>query len=307
MRSARPTRRLDARGLLKNWCGSSFGFQALSHVLPLPFNTTLALVHSAAANKRVVESLWFSLNGSENWMSTPPSRKPADLLAGQAYSRPRPSGWVWFLCLALVALSFLLDDPIRALALRYQEPAALEWARNISHFSELQFLLIPALAALIYCHRRRHREAVRILWGMILGSLIAGAITLSIRCTTGRTRPCAPPAITQGFYGLRHNDQWLLGAYDYNSFPSGHTGAAMGFVAVLVFARPLGWWWLALAAPALVAWSRVYLDRHHFSDVVFAAFIGLASGWAAAKLAGFFRTSASAPATLKSVPCPAEL
>lgn len=59
------------------------------------------------------------------------------------------------------------------------------------------------------------------------------------------------------------------------SFPSGH--AASAFALAVVFARrwrraAVGFWLLA----AVVAFSRLYLDRHYLSDVVVAAIIGIA-------------------------------
>ena len=58
------------------------------------------------------------------------------------------------------------------------------------------------------------------------------------------------------------------------SFPSGH--AASAFALAVVFARrwkraAIAFWLLA----AIVAFSRMYLDRHYLSDVVVAAVIGV--------------------------------
>ena len=60
----------------------------------------------------------------------------------------------------------------------------------------------------------------------------------------------------------------------YHSFPSGHTGAAFGFFGVLFFAyRRWGGW--ALLVAAAIAWSRIYLNVHHLSDIMAGALIGL--------------------------------
>lgn len=66
------------------------------------------------------------------------------------------------------------------------------------------------------------------------------------------------------------------------AFPSSH--AANAFAVALVFARR--WRRLApafLAFAALVALSRVWLDRHWTSDVLAGAAIGLLGAWAAAR------------------------
>jgi undecaprenyl-diphosphatase len=67
------------------------------------------------------------------------------------------------------------------------------------------------------------------------------------------------------------------------SFPSSH--AANAFALAFVFARR----WRKAAIlfylfAALVAFSRVYLNRHFVSDVLCAALIGVASAWAIERL-----------------------
>jgi hypothetical protein len=68
-----------------------------------------------------------------------------------------------------------------------------------------------------------------------------------------------------------------------SSFPSSHTANA--FALAWVFARR---WRRAAPAffvfAALVAFSRVYLNRHFVSDVVCGALIGVASAWAVERL-----------------------
>jgi len=57
------------------------------------------------------------------------------------------------------------------------------------------------------------------------------------------------------------------------AFPSSH--AANAFAVAFVFARRWRKLWPVWFAPALVvAWSRVYLDRHWLSDVVAGALLG---------------------------------
>jgi membrane-associated phospholipid phosphatase len=64
------------------------------------------------------------------------------------------------------------------------------------------------------------------------------------------------------------------------SFPSSHAANAFAVAAVLSGRwRRLAPAWFVAAA--VIAWSRVYLNRHFLSDVVCAAIIGLACGiWA---------------------------
>lgn len=70
------------------------------------------------------------------------------------------------------------------------------------------------------------------------------------------------------------------------SFPSSHAANAFAIACALTHFRSR-WRLPCLAVAALVAWSRVYLNRHYVSDIVVGAGIGAAFGiWAARWAAG---------------------
>ena len=70
------------------------------------------------------------------------------------------------------------------------------------------------------------------------------------------------------------------------SFPSSHAANAFALACVLTTFRPR-WRIPCLLLAALIAWSRVYLNRHFVSDVVVGAAIGAGFGvWAAYWSAG---------------------
>jgi undecaprenyl-diphosphatase len=62
------------------------------------------------------------------------------------------------------------------------------------------------------------------------------------------------------------------------SFPSSHAANAFAFAAVFSRRWPRVGFFLWPGA-ALVAWSRVYLNRHFLSDVLVGAAIGVAGAW----------------------------
>jgi membrane-associated phospholipid phosphatase len=145
----------------------------------------------------------------------------------------------------------------------------------VSKYGDLDYLLLVCLIILVWGLVFRHRMTIKLAIALALCSSLAGIVTTTIRSLTGRTRPSAN--VAQGWYGIRHDSQWLVGKYQYNSFPSGHTGCAVGFAIPLFLGLRRGRMPAVLFAAA-VGWSRVYLGCHHLSDVAVAAVIGITVG-----------------------------
>ena len=103
-------------------------------------------------------------------------------------------------------------------------------------------------------------------------SEITGLVATLFRVVIGRTRPTAP--LPQGFYGMWHDGQWLVGKYQFSSFPSGHSAAAAGFVVAL-WLVDRRWGALAVIYALAVMWSRIALRCHHLSDVVASAILSI--------------------------------
>jgi membrane-associated phospholipid phosphatase len=104
-------------------------------------------------------------------------------------------------------------------------------------------------------------------------------LATSCRSLTGRTRPdIDPKAVTPGWYGPYHNGKILIGVPSHNSFPSGHTATAVGLAAAILYSRPR--WGIPCMFIALsIAASRLYLGKHHLSDVAVSLILGLTVAW----------------------------
>jgi len=179
--------------------------------------------------------------------------------------------------------SFQLDGPVRRAVVASQgkswkKSPAYRFHSRVRVWGDWPPLMAAAAVGLGLARWKRNRKWMRILVAAMLASTLAGIVANSLRLTTGRTRPRESPKIEQGFYGLRHNGEWLVGNPAYNSFPSGHTATAFGFAAAIAISSP-AWGGLALAAAALVAWSSIAMGAHHPSDVFVSFLLAWVVAW----------------------------
>ena len=80
----------------------------------------------------------------------------------------------------------------------------------------------------------------------------------------------------------------LVAEPDPNSFPSGHTSAALAAACAWWRTLPARWMkWLALAMAVLMGLSRLYVGVHYPSDVLAGALVGMFCGWAAVRILCF--------------------
>ncbi len=119
-------------------------------------------------------------------------------------------------------------------------------------------------AAIFFLANRPHLAAN--VFFIALTSSLTGLVATILRVLFGRTRP-TNHEVPQGFYGLWHDGHWIVGKYQFSSFPSGHSGSAVGLAAA-VWLIHRGWGAVASVYALAVMWSRIALQCHHFSDVV---------------------------------------
>lgn len=188
------------------------------------------------------------------------------------------------LAVVLVAVAFLLDDTVIALVKTKGNAASLAFGRFFSHYGQWNWLMLPCVIAAVIAYLRRDRTCLRIVCIMMISSTLAGIAADVGRALTGRTRPSAPPAIEQGWYGPWSHGQLVGIKPDYNAFPSGHAAASMGLIAPLLFMRRrLGW--ALLPVPVLISAGRICVGAHHLSDVMAGALVGGAvAGWVVWKI-----------------------
>lgn len=167
--------------------------------------------------------------------------------------------------------AFSLDATVRGLVLRESTAEQRQVADLISRYTkDLWLFAVPVLGWIISGLYQRRDWQRR--WIAVLAATALAGVAVNIpRSLTGRARPSNQEA--QGWFGVRHEGQWLIGRPAYNSFPSGHTATAAGlaFATVLCFRRR---GWLILVGAVAVGASRILVSAHHFSDVVAGFLLG---------------------------------
>jgi membrane-associated phospholipid phosphatase len=174
--------------------------------------------------------------------------------------------------IVLCAISFFYDRAVIDWVNTHDSRPLKELAGFLSRWGDWPELMTYGVIGLGVSWLAGNRRLFKVLLCMMCAATLAGAVVNSVRLVSGRARPNNTEA-TQEWNGLWRGSEFLLFKNKYHSFPSGHCGAAFAFFGVAVFAD-YRYWWLLLAAAA-IAWSRIYLNVHHLSDVFVGAFAGL--------------------------------
>jgi membrane-associated phospholipid phosphatase len=182
------------------------------------------------------------------------------------------TGMLWLaILLAAAVVGFWLDPTVLQLVAQHSNRTVKNFAGFLSKAGDWPELMVLGVAWLFVVRRRRH--LVTVVLSMMIAATLAGAAVNSVRLFSGRARP-NNTEVSPGWYGVAHDGKWLIGKYKYHSFPSGHTGSAFAFFGVLGFAFRR-WSWGFLLLGAAIAWSRIYLNVHYFSDVIVGGVVGL--------------------------------
>lgn len=180
--------------------------------------------------------------------------------------RPLSFTFIWLLAGGFaIALAWQVDVPVDTALAVTQNPSLHLFAWWCSKLAEGW---VPALAgisfAALFILLRKPGTAADIFF-VALTCEITGLAALILRTLIGRARPLAD--VPQGIYGVWYHGHWIIGKYEFASFPSGHSATAVG-VAASAWLVHKGWGAVATLYAILVMWSRIALQCHHLSDVV---------------------------------------
>lgn len=192
-------------------------------------------------------------------------------------------GMLWTVSLSVAAIvltvaGFMVwDQPVLEAVRAGLAQDWTEVGRFFSRYGDFPFLLAGGVVALALSLRLRSVSWSRILTAMVLAGIMAGLASNLVKLGTGRVRPRVEQ-IQHGWYGPKHEDQWVSFQHNFQSFPSSHASCAFGFFFPLFLSRR----WVGTAGllvAAAIAWSRVQLNAHHLSDVAAGALLGILTGW----------------------------
>jgi len=162
-----------------------------------------------------------------------------------------------------MVVAFYFDEPVRNFMGAASEPRDAQFhaqGQPIGDWPE-HFALGLVLAGLAWW--RGSKKWTRIFLAMLVALAITGLVGRGIKIGTGRARP-----------SVRAEEVWNRFSTKYHAFPSGHVAVSTAFFGVLFFAnRRAGL--ACLPIPILIGFSRMYLNAHYLSDVVFAAILGM--------------------------------
>jgi membrane-associated phospholipid phosphatase len=174
---------------------------------------------------------------------------------------------------AALAAAFYFDAQIQRWIAHHQSQSTKIFMRNVSRWGDWPSHAALGIILLVIAYWRGNKKWMRIFATMLVACALAGASARIIKVTSGRARP-----------NVRSESVWNGPRFSskYNAFPSGHTAASTAFFGALFFVS----WRLGLAClpiPILIAISRMYVGAHYFSDVLFAAILGIMCAFLAAK------------------------
>lgn len=188
-----------------------------------------------------------------------------------AVSRHRSSAGLWAGAGVLLAGAVLLDGPVHDFVDGGDGPRWEPLADRLNPLGNPRYS-VPVLAGGWALGKLADRPAVSEGAAHVLaGLLVAGVANGTLKYGVGRNRPSRTDDPFR-FRPFNSDNQW-------QSFPSGHATVAFALAAGVSEEARTPWVTAAsYGTAALVAWSRVYEDKHWSSDVAAGALVGTLAG-----------------------------
>lgn len=147
--------------------------------------------------------------------------------------------------------------------------------KNFTHLGDEGILFI-ALGILLLLFARTRKGGASMLIALLFGLLMTN---LWLKLLVARPRPYMNEEV------LAFNEFWAAIGHglesEAGSFPSGHTTSAFAAMFAGFWAFDKRYSWTGLVFAALLAFSRIYVQVHYFSDILGGMLVGFVAGTAA--------------------------
>lgn len=196
----------------------------------------------------------------------------------------KPESWTLRIFFAvafvvIIGMAFEADPWVDGLVKSSENTQLLGLAKAVSFLGDFLGVLSIGLLGWGGARWRKLPKLETLFKAMICAAILSGVCANVCRCVTGRARPNAQA--DAGWYGPSRGIGFGE-AHQFQAFPSAHTAVVAGFLAPVLIAsnrrrsgfRAVGLSFLACVGIALMAWARVWLGAHHFSDVLAAVILG---------------------------------
>ncbi len=173
---------------------------------------------------------------------------------------------IFYIGIPALTISFLLDDEIYDLVKNNQSDLQDRLWKNITHLGS-PFIVGAGILGYGYGYFSKNEKLAKASMLAVQSATVSAFIVLPLKYITGRERPSQEDSL---------------------SFPSAHSAIAFAFwgsyASVYEESRLK---YIFYTIPVMVAYSRLYLEKHWLSDVVAGGIIGLSSIYIAKKLTNF--------------------
>ena len=192
-------------------------------------------------------------------------------------------GMAAWLVAAFLVIVLLLDHRVSTAFAQWPE-AERSFFHWITEFGESAWVLVPALVLWLvgligwaltraYWWRWSLRAVSALSMFTFAAVGIPGLAAAILKRVFGRARPVWLD--TEGVFAFRFFEPFR---WDFQSFPSGHATTSLAFALAMVILFGRKAWWVFIPA-VLIALSRVVIQMHFLSDIVFGGLLGMTGAW----------------------------
>jgi membrane-associated phospholipid phosphatase len=192
-------------------------------------------------------------------------------LVATLWNHRRLITWSMVLCFAILE-GLMIEDKTWLFQIQEAYHGNPNFPKFLSKIGEFQFstlslsLLLWLLGKVFYAKRLSLTQASR---ACLVAGLLSGVTATILRPAIGRARPFTEEVASFHPLSLRHK---------YQSYPSGHvltSGSSLLAVASKIpVLMPV-----AVGTTALIAWSRMALNKHYPSDVMSSMVLSVLIAW----------------------------